>query len=165
MGVVDSFTEGRNVDDWLAWLWDEARKRAKVNDIELPDYKAFVVQEFHKLAAVGKPRVMFSEFRSDPEKYPLATPSGRIELFSERVAAFGYEDCHGHATWNDPDEWLGNASADFPQDGRTFQQGDRVSRTLKGKCSARAANTSAHDHDAHPSISRSHANGIERANE
>ena len=76
-------------------MWDEARKRAKVNDIETPDYKAFVAQEFHKLAPVGKPRVMFSEFRSDPEKYPLAMPSGKIELFSKVVAAFGYEDARG----------------------------------------------------------------------
>lgn len=114
MSVADAFTEGRSVDDWLAWLWDEARKRAKVNDIELPDYKAFVAQEFHKLAPVGKPRVMFSEFRSDPEKYPLATPSGRIELFSKVVAAFGYEDCPGHAFWNTPLEWMGSATEAHP---------------------------------------------------
>ena len=114
MGVADAFTEGRSVDDWLAWLWDEARKRAKVNDIELPDYKAFVTQEFHKLAPVGKPRVMFSDFRSDPEKYPLATPSGRIELFSKVVAAFGYDDCPGHAFWNTPMEWMGSATEAHP---------------------------------------------------
>ena len=59
-------------------------------------------------------RVMFEEFRADPEGHPLATPSGKIELFSEAVAAFGYDDCPGHATWNAPVEWMGSASSDCP---------------------------------------------------
>ena len=114
MGVADTFTEGRNVDDWLRWLWDGACKRAKVNDIQLPDYDRFVEQAFHKLDPVAQHRVMFAEFRADPEKNPLATPSGKIELFSETVAGFGYGDCPGHATWNEPVEWMGTASADYP---------------------------------------------------
>ena len=114
MGVADTFTEGRDVDDWLRWLWDGARKRAKVNDIQLPDYDRFVEQEFHKLDPVAQQRVMFAEFRADPDKNPLATPSGKIELFSETVAGFGYDDCPGHATWNEPAEWMGTASADYP---------------------------------------------------
>ena len=39
---------------------------------------------------------------------------GKIELYSEVVAGFGYEDCPGHATWNVPDEWAGDASNEFP---------------------------------------------------
>ena len=45
---------------------------------------------------------------------PLKTPSGKIELYSEVVAGFGYADCPGHATWNVPDEWAGDADAEFP---------------------------------------------------
>ena len=114
MGVEDAFTEGRSVDDWLRWLWDETRKRAKVNDIALPDYDKFVEGEYYKLDPVEHQRVMFEEFRANPETSPLATPSGKIELFSETVAAFGYDDCPGHATWNVPAEWMGSASSDFP---------------------------------------------------
>ena len=33
---------------------------------------------------------MLAEFRADPLKVPLNTPSGRIEIFSERIAGFGY---------------------------------------------------------------------------
>ena len=34
-----------------------------------------------------------------PTATPLPTPSGRIELFSETIAGFGYADCPGHPTW------------------------------------------------------------------
>ena len=35
---------------------------------------------------------------------------GRIELFSETIAAFGYDDCPGHPAWLEPAEWLGRRS-------------------------------------------------------
>ncbi len=54
---------------------------------------------------------MLDQFRADPTAHPLATPSGRIELFSERIASFGYDDCPGHACWLEPCEWLGSAAA------------------------------------------------------
>jgi anaerobic dimethyl sulfoxide reductase subunit A len=34
---------------------------------------------------VHKPAVAFADFRQDPAKYPLATPSGKIELFSKAL--------------------------------------------------------------------------------
>ncbi len=37
----------------------------------------------------------------------LRTSSGRIEIFSEAIASFGYEDCPGHPAWLEPAEWLG----------------------------------------------------------
>ena len=57
---------------------------------------------------------MMEAFCADPEGSPLKTPSGKIELYSEVVAGFGYADCPGHATWNVPDEWAGDASGEFP---------------------------------------------------
>jgi biotin/methionine sulfoxide reductase len=55
--------------------------------------------------------VLLSDFRTDPEHTKLATPSGRIELYSERIAGFGYDDCPPHPTWLEPSEWLGATSA------------------------------------------------------
>ena len=52
---------------------------------------------------------MLADFRQDPEANPLATPSGRIEIFSETIAGFEYDDCPGHPAWLEPAEWLGNA--------------------------------------------------------
>jgi biotin/methionine sulfoxide reductase len=34
----------------------------------------------------------------------LPTPSGRIEIVSERIAGFGYPDCPGHPVWLPPGE-------------------------------------------------------------
>jgi biotin/methionine sulfoxide reductase len=50
---------------------------------------------------------MLAEFRADPQSKRLTTPSGRIELYSERIAGFGYDDCPPHPTWLEPTEWLG----------------------------------------------------------
>src|SRR3954454_13264899 len=59
--------------------------------------------------------VMFGDFRADPDQRRLATPSGRIELYSERIAGFGYDDCPPHPAWIEPAEWLGGAAAEtFP---------------------------------------------------
>ena len=41
----------------------------------------------------------------------MTTPSGRIELFSEKIAGFGYDNCPPHATWIEPSEWAGGAVA------------------------------------------------------
>lgn len=58
---------------------------------------------------------MFEAFRNDPQQHPLATPSGRFEIFSQRIHDFGEADCSGHAHWFEPVERLGSATAkQFP---------------------------------------------------
>ena len=52
----------------------------------------------------------FAAFRADPGAAPLATPSGRIELFSETVHGYGYDDCPGHPVWIAASEWSGAAA-------------------------------------------------------
>ena len=54
--------------------------------------------------------MIFEEFRMNPDANPLPTPSGRIEIFSEKIASYNYADCPGHPTWMEPAEWLGSAS-------------------------------------------------------
>ncbi len=114
MGCEDSFCEGRTAEEWVRHLWDQSRRRAADRGVELPDYDRLVAAEYHRIDTPPDEPVLFADFRADPEAHPLPTPSGRIELFSETVASFGYADCHGHATWNEPDEWLGNATASRP---------------------------------------------------
>lgn len=48
------------------------------------------------------------QFRIDPVRYPLSTPSGKIEIFSETIAGFGCTDCAAHPAWYESEEWLGS---------------------------------------------------------
>ena len=114
MGCEEQFCEGRSGEEWVRHLWDQSRRRAADRGVDLPSYEDLVTAEYHRNATPPDEPVLFGAFRADPEANPLPTPSGRIELYSERVASFGYADCHGHATWNEPDEWLGNATAAHP---------------------------------------------------
>ena len=56
------------------------------------------------------------DFRADPIANPLKTETGKIQIFSEKFASFGYDDFKGHPTWFEPAEWLGNEKLvkDFP---------------------------------------------------
>lgn len=44
---------------------------------------------------------LLGAFRTDPEGNPLLTPSGRIEIGSETIAGFDYDDCRGYPSWFD----------------------------------------------------------------
>ena len=115
MGVADAFTEGRDADAWLRHIYEDCRDRWSKAGVEIPAFDTFRDIGLVDLEKDAGPVVMLSEFRSDPEAHPLTTPSGKIELFSERIASFDYADCPGHATWMAPREWLGSEQADaFP---------------------------------------------------
>ena len=70
-------------------------------------------------------------FREDPDAAPLGTPSGRIEIFSETIDGFGYDDCPGHPVWLPPREWLGAATAAAPLHLVSPQPGDKLHSQLE----------------------------------
>ncbi len=112
MGVEDAFTEGRSPEEWQRWMWDISRQQAARAGVELPDWESFQRDGWTKVPAPEDQTVMMSAFRADPVANPLATPSGRIEIFSKTIAGFGYDDCPGHPVWLEPAEWLGRAAPD-----------------------------------------------------
>ncbi len=114
LGVEAQFSEGRSVEDWLRWMHDVSRQQAAAERIELPPYETVRREGWVYLKPSDKPRVMLETFRADPEANPLKTPSGRIELFSETIAGFGYDDCPPHPSWLEPAEWLGKGDARHP---------------------------------------------------
>jgi biotin/methionine sulfoxide reductase len=82
---------------------------------------------------------MLAAFRADPETNRLKTPSGKIEIFSERIASFGYDDCPGHAVWPEPAEWLGAKAADrHPLHMLSDQPADKLHSQLDHSPHARA---------------------------
>ncbi|MEJ3658235.1 molybdopterin-dependent oxidoreductase [Actinomycetes bacterium KLBMP 9759] len=112
LGVEEEFTEGRTAQEWVEHLYTEwAAATAPRIGQELPDFASFWSGELLALPAQPQDRTFLEEFRADPDGHPLTTPSGRIELFSEVIAAFGYADCPGHPAWLEPEEWLGSPLA------------------------------------------------------
>ncbi|MGO4648156.1 molybdopterin-dependent oxidoreductase [Nocardia sp. 2YAB30] len=115
LGVGMEFTEGRTAGEWLRHLYEEWRLIQSVAGYDLPDFDAFWASEHLELPVPDPDQVLGAQFRADPDRFPLATPSGKIEIFSETIDGFGYADCPGHPVWLEPEEWLGGpAAARFP---------------------------------------------------
>ncbi len=105
LGVGERFTEGRDEMAWLRHLYDGWRVAASLSSA--PPFDEFWAAGFLELPEGDEDLVLFRQFRADPERAPLGTPSGKIEIFSATIDGFGYEDCPGHPTWLEPTEWLG----------------------------------------------------------
>jgi biotin/methionine sulfoxide reductase len=112
LGYEQTFTEGRDEMDWCRWVYDTLRAAAEKQGVPLPGFQQFWAEGFVELPPPERDHVLFEEFRSDPDKHPLNTPSRRIEISSETIARFGYDDCPAHPTWFPPAEWLGDKAAE-----------------------------------------------------
>jgi biotin/methionine sulfoxide reductase len=112
LGALDTFSEGRTADQWLRHLYEGWRTRLVDDAITLPDFDTFWEAGLVDLPQTGEPVIMLEAFRADPEQQPLKTPSGKIELFSQTIADYGYDDCPGFACWLPPAEYLGSPMAE-----------------------------------------------------
>jgi biotin/methionine sulfoxide reductase len=112
LGVRERFTEGRDEMTWLAHLYEGWRARvAEGGGPALPPFDEFWAAGFVEVPDADDDLVLLEAFRESPERAPLATPSGRIEIFSETIDGFQYKDCPGHPAWLEPTEWLGSPLA------------------------------------------------------
>src|SRR4030088_1787942 len=109
LGYEAAFTEGRDEMAWCRWIYDQTRADAAAEGVDLPRFQQFWAEGFAELPPPERDFVLFEDFRRDPERHPLKTPSGRIEIVSEAVAGFDYADCPSHPAWLPPAEWLPNA--------------------------------------------------------
>ncbi len=114
MGLEQAFTEGRDENTWLQWIYQTTRESAMQKDIHLPTYENLKRDGWFKPEPPAEPVIMLQAFRDDPVANPLSTASGRIEIYSPTVASFGYDDCPGHASWIEPLEWLGGDTRNYP---------------------------------------------------
>jgi len=80
LGVHEAFTEGRTALDWLSHMVDDARRT-------WPDFPTF--DEFRRRGVYkyqhAEPFVAFREQVAEGKPFP--TPSGKIEIYSPRLAA------------------------------------------------------------------------------
>jgi Tat-targeted selenate reductase subunit YnfE len=114
--IHQRFTEGRSQRQWLEHLYAKMRAR----DPELPEFEALRAMGIYKRRDPNGHFVAYRDFRRDPDAHPLKTPSGKIEIYSQRLAEIA-------ASWElAPDEVIsplpvyasGFESWDAPQRGR-----------------------------------------------
>lgn len=82
-GIADAFTEGRMEGEWIRRLYEGDRERST----GLPTFDRLLEEGLAWRADRTEPFVALADWRSDPDAHPLDTPSGKIELFSEQLAA------------------------------------------------------------------------------
>ena len=85
-GKKDAFTEGKTQEEWLQELYEAGAAADK----DMPSWDEIKEQGVYKRAL--EPAIGLVDFRTDPEKNPLSTPSGKIEIYSEQLAEIA-------ATW------------------------------------------------------------------
>lgn len=82
-GVEDKYTEGKTYDQWLLQCYEATRR----NVPELPaSFSEFMKGGIVKYKVKDDSGITMENFRKDPAKYPIKTPSGKIEIYSEKLA-------------------------------------------------------------------------------
>lgn len=90
-GVQDQFTEGKTEEEWIKELYEQSREK----DDKLPTWDEAV--EMGVYTRAYDPVISMKKFRDDPVENALDTPSGKIEIFSEKLLQFteGWELADG----------------------------------------------------------------------
>ena len=107
LGFKNSFTENKSEREWLKYIWNESKRISKKVNLDLPDFKKFWEDGFFEVPIEKTKKIMFENFRKNPNENPLNTPSGKIEITSNTIKNFNLDKCKGHPTWIEPYEWLG----------------------------------------------------------
>jgi biotin/methionine sulfoxide reductase len=156
LGAGQTFTEGLSSTEWIGRLYSDFRDLSAEAGIDVPDLDTLKERNWMRLpiqSEVAK-HTLFAPFRDDPKAFPLGTPSGRIEIFSEKIDSFGYDDCPGHPAWLPPSEWLGTANATAPLHLVSPQPGDKLHSQLESALAdvegARPETLVIHPNDALP---------------
>jgi biotin/methionine sulfoxide reductase len=145
LGVADAFTEGRDAEGWLRWLWTGTRDEAARHGVDLPGFDRFREMGRFDMPDATDQRIFLQDFVADPDRHPLPSESGRITLFNTAIAQAGLPDCPGHPAWMPPFESLLDAPQDMlhlisgQPDTRLHSQNDRGSESQSDKIAGREA--------------------------
>jgi anaerobic dimethyl sulfoxide reductase subunit A len=83
LDIGAQYTLGRDEREWVEWVLERYRA---TRFPDLPSLEELLASNAGVYAnPVTQPAVAFANFRADPEKYPLDTPSGKIEIFSKAL--------------------------------------------------------------------------------
>lgn len=111
LSLGERFGEGRDEMEWLRHMWEGCREKWATRDVPLPDFDTFWEEGLVDLEFVARSQTMLSRFREDPEAHPLTTPSGKIEITSDRIESYALPGFSPHPVWREPVEWLGSPRA------------------------------------------------------
>ena len=104
LGAGEPFTEGRTARQWLEHLYERTRRALEAQGCPAPGFRDFWDAGSLNLPQQEDDGGRMRLFREAPDKAPLTTPSGKLEVFSATIAGFGEPDCPGHPTWLPPCE-------------------------------------------------------------
>jgi len=105
MGLEGQFTETKEYDELLQFAYEMAAISKKVPFEEFWE-RGWVEMDMPKEA---RKWVRHGDFRDDPEKHPLHTESGKVEMFCKTIADMKIDDCPGIPKYLGVHEFLGNA--------------------------------------------------------
>lgn len=101
LGIAEEFTLGRSEEEWIEHLYETCRSNSPRHGFEMPSFA-----EFKQTGVFLYPKkkgdesfVSMKDFRDSPIENPLSTETGRIVLYSEKIASFNYDDCPGHPVY------------------------------------------------------------------
>ena len=107
LGIQQQFTEGRTEEEWLRHIYAQSREK----DPTLPTFEEFRAMGIYKRRDPNGHFIAHKAFRQDPEANPLPTPSGKIEIYSEKLAEIA-------ATWELPE---GDVISPIPEYAPTWE--------------------------------------------
>lgn len=107
LGCEERFTEGRSSRQWLHHMYASTQQALQKLNLHAPCFDEFMQGGVLELPLSSAPGGI-ARFHQDPDAFPLSTPSGKIEIVSDRVAR---SELPGHPAWVEPDEWLGGEQA------------------------------------------------------
>jgi len=134
LGVSEVFTESRDSAQWQHYMYEAFECEARESGVDVPSFEELKQSNWVELPIAGPEYsdTPFADFRSDPQRFPLGTPSGRIEIYSSTIAGFNYPEEPGHSVWRPPVEWLGSDHAgQFPLHLVSPQPGDKLHSQLE----------------------------------
>ncbi len=83
MGLYEEVTEGKSIEDWRKYTYDG------FGMTPIMDWEEFKEKQYYLFPPAPdweNDPPGFRKFYEDPEKNPLKTPSGKLEIYSERLA-------------------------------------------------------------------------------
>ena len=104
LNCQEKFTENQSSEEWIEGIYDKFYKQARSQGINVADLETLKEKNFERMSIdLGEEdHVPFKAFRDDPLTNPLGTPSGKIEIYSEKIAKFNYPEIPGYPIFNKP---------------------------------------------------------------